>query len=104
MLPNNKLLIPNIGIYATIAEIKDEKILSATSIGFNPTFEKDEKLSIETFVTDFNKNIYGEKIKLYFLEKIRDEIKFNDQKELIKQMNLDISYIKKNFLEVKKNL
>ena len=104
MLPNNKLLIPNIGIYATIAEIKDEKFLSATSIGFNPTFEKDEKLSIETFVTDFNKNIYGEKIKLYFLEKIRDEIKFNDQKELIKQMNLDISYIKKNFLEVKKNL
>ena len=63
-----------------------------------------EKLSIETFLIDFNENIYGEKIKLHFLEKIRNEIKFNDQKELIKQMNLDISYIKKNFLEVKKNL
>ena len=102
MLPNNKLLIPNIGIYATITEIKDDKFLSATSIGFNPTFEKDGKLSIETFLIDFNKNIYGEKIKLHFLEKIRNEIKFNDQKELIKQMNLDISYIKKSFLQDKK--
>ena len=104
MLPNNKLLIPKIGIYASITQIKDEKFLSATSIGFNPTFENDEKINIETFLIDFNKNIYGEKIKLYFLEKIRNEIKFNDQKELIKQMNLDISYIKKNFLQDKKIL
>ena len=52
--PSKELLIPCKGIFATIAMIKNTNFLSGTSIGYNPTFEKEKKVSIETFIIDFN--------------------------------------------------
>ena len=93
--PSKELLIPCKGIFATIAMIKNTNFLSGTSIGYNPTFEKEKKVSIETFIIDFNEDLYNQKISLSFISKIRQEKKFESTEDLIKQMQSDISHIKK---------
>ena len=56
-----------------------------TSIGNNPTVNGKE-LTIETYILDFNNDIYGKEINIYFIDRIRDEIKFNNINELIEQL------------------
>ena len=77
------LILPRIGIYATKVYIGDKVYIGATNIGFNPTVRV-EKLSIETHILQFNEDIYGKNIKIEFLERIRDEKKFNSLDELKK--------------------
>ncbi len=90
---DHNFTIPKFGVYKTNTIIDNEKYLSVTSVGINPTY--DEKgIKIETHIIDFEKNIYGKKLEVSFLEYMRDEIKFNTEKELIKQIKEDIKYAK----------
>ena len=86
-------VLPKTGVYKTITLLGDKKYLSLTSIGYNPTF-KEKKLKIENHILNFNDNIYGKSIKVKFIEFIRDDIKFDTAKELIKQIKRDIESIK----------
>ena len=79
------------GVYLTRTILDKKTYLSLTSIGDKPTFNGTEKL-LEVFILDFDKDIYGEKLEIFFLEEIRKQIKFNNQDELIKQMNEDYKY------------
>jgi len=79
------------GVYLTRTILDKKNYLSLTSIGDKPTFNGSEKL-LEVFILDFDKDIYGEKLEICFLEEIRKQIKFNNQDELIKQMNEDYKY------------
>ena len=79
------------GVYLTRTILDKKTYLSLTSIGDKPTFNGTEKL-LEVFILDFDKDIYGEKLEICFLEEIRKQIKFNNQDELIKQMNEDYKY------------
>ena len=79
------------GVYLTKTILDKKNYLSLTSIGDKPTFNGSEKL-LEVFILDFDKDIYGEKLEIFFLEEIRKQIKFNNQDELIKQMNEDYKY------------
>ena len=79
------------GIYLTKIKIGSAYYHGLTSIGNKPTFNGKEKL-LEVFILDFNKDIYGKNIKVFFLEKIRDQIKFKNKDDLIKQMNEDHKY------------
>ena len=79
------------GVYLTRTILDKKNYLSLTSIGDKPTFNGTEKL-LEVFILDFDKDIYGEKLEICFLEEIRKQIKFNNQDELIKQMNEDYKY------------
>lgn len=56
-------------------------IKGITNVGYNPTVSGN-KLSIETHVLEFNEDIYGQGIKILFIDKIRDEKKFNSLEEL----------------------
>jgi riboflavin kinase/FMN adenylyltransferase len=91
-------LIPNEGVYVTITEINGKQFKSMTSIGNNPTFSTNDPVTIETNIFDFNKNIYGQKVRIYFIDFLRSQIKFNDVDELIKQLKKD-QIITKNFLK-----
>lgn len=84
-------VLPQGGVYYTAVEIKGIKYKGITNIGYNPT-TNDNKLSIETYIIDFDKDIYGEKIRLFFLKKIRDEKKFNSLNELTAQLKKDKKY------------
>ena len=93
MEPVDSYAIPKNGVYHTNTIIDNKKYLSATNIGYNPTFDEDI-LKIETYILDFSGNIYGKTIEVEFIDFLRDDIKFQSQEELIRQMNLDIEMIK----------
>ncbi len=63
------------------------------NVGKNPTFDA-KKRTVEAHIPDFSKDIYGEFCVVEFLEKIRDDIKFNSIENLIMQINKDLDYVK----------
>jgi len=84
-------VLPKGGVYLTQVEYEDKLYRGITNIGYNPTVE-DNKLSIETYILDFNMCIYEKSIKVYFIEWIRDEKKFNSLEELKDQLVKDKNY------------
>ena len=89
-------IIPANGIYATKIKLDGREFIGATSIGYNPTFNNEEK-SIESFIIDFNENLYGKDIEINFVKWIRTEESFDNTVELQKQMTDDINQIKQLF-------
>jgi riboflavin kinase/FMN adenylyltransferase len=61
-----------------------------TNVGFNPTFEDVKQKTVETHIIDFNQDIYGKKIEVFFLKKIRDEEKFDSVDLLVEQISRDM--------------
>jgi len=86
---NDDYLFPLRGVYHTISQIDNSRFISMTNIGFNPTANMRESISIETHIFNFSENIYGKKLRVEFLHKIRDEIKFSNIDELIAQLERD---------------
>jgi riboflavin kinase/FMN adenylyltransferase len=64
--------------------------LSASSIGTNPTFGDGPK-TVESFLLDFDGDLYGEPVKLYFVKRIRAEKKFASVDDLVAQMQQDVA-------------
>lgn len=89
--------IPARGVWAVKVEYKGKQFTGAANIGFAPTLKNEEKQLLEVFIFDFNENIYGKEIKVIFMERLRDEIKFNTKEALMKQVREDISYIKHKY-------
>ncbi|MEW6402341.1 MAG: bifunctional riboflavin kinase/FMN adenylyltransferase, partial [Chloroflexota bacterium] len=84
--------IPANGIYACWAWIAGQKYMAATNIGINPTFTPDKQFStIEPHILDFNRDIYGEEVRLEFVVRLRDEMKFNSVDALIAKIWDDIA-------------
>ncbi|MEG2983288.1 MAG: bifunctional riboflavin kinase/FAD synthetase [Peptostreptococcaceae bacterium] len=94
---NDQLVIPKSGIYAVKVYLKDRIYYGATNIGFNPTVNG-QVLSIETNILDFDEDIYGDIIKIEFLERIRDEKKFNSLDELKNQLSKDVNFVYKKYV------
>jgi len=80
--------LPEDGIYAVRVLIRDEIYGGMASIGFRPTINGQQRV-FEVNVFDFDQNIYGEKITVYFLAKLRNQIKFANLLQLAQQMNVD---------------
>jgi riboflavin kinase/FMN adenylyltransferase len=89
-------LCPKAGIYAVTVEIEGRQHNGVANIGYSPTFE-DHEFTVEVHILDFNANIYGEKIRVNFVKRIRDEIKFSSISELIEQIKLDIAAAREIF-------
>lgn len=87
-------VIPNCGVYAVIVEIEGGKHQGVINIGFNPTFGNN-KLSVEVHLFDFHDNIYGKNIEIFFIERLRDEMKFENSDMLVKQIKKDINRARK---------
>ena len=85
---NKNFVIPQKGVYYTNVKYKEKIYKGITNIGFNPTVNGNN-LTIETYILDFDKDIYGEEISVYFIEKTRNESKFSNLNELISQLRLD---------------
>ena len=91
MVKETRKLIPANGVYASLVKVKNRCYKGMTNIGLRPTInEKNKHSSIEVHILDFDDNIYYEDIEIEFIEKIRDEIKFPNLKELKKQIELDM--------------
>ena len=83
-------LCPKTGIYAVTVECEGQHLLGVANIGYSPTFE-DHEFTVEVHILDFNMNIYDKKIRVNFIKRIRDEIKFSSIDGLIDQIKLDIA-------------
>lgn len=85
-------LIPCSGVYAVEVKIDGVIFHGMLNIGTNPTVNDDNsKRSIEVYILDFNKDIYGQKISVNFIKRIRDEVKFENLDQLSMQMEQDKS-------------
>ncbi len=96
-------LIPSQGVYACIAKVGRRNYPAVTNIGMNPTFGG-ESLSVETHLLGFSKNIYGKQIRLFFVEKIREEKNFGSIEALVAQIHEDIAQAKRILAKIKKSL
>lgn len=82
-------LCPKNGVYAVTVECMDKKYPGVANIGYSPTFD-DHIFSVEVHILDFNDNIYGKKIRVNFVQRIREEIKFSNISELSDEIRKDI--------------
>lgn len=87
-------ILPKTGVYATHALIDDKKFDSITNVGYRPTFGNN-KILIETHVFDFDSEIYGKVIKVEFVERIREEERFESVDALVAQIKKDVEKVKK---------
>lgn len=105
--PQNRV-IPRYGVYATATLIDGVWRRSITNVGIRPTFEGDKEPSIESYIFDFDGDLYDDVLRVRFLHRIRDERKFGGIEELKLQIQKDtqraLNYFKrlgvKNSLEI----
>ncbi len=89
----NKLL-PKNGVYLVKVLLQNQKHFGVLNIGVRPTFNNRTKPIAEVYILEFNNNIYGEKICVEFIKRLRDEKKFQTKEKLIEQIKNDIAKVK----------
>lgn len=82
-------LCPKIGVYAVIVECMESRYKGVANIGYSPTFD-DNIFTVEVHILDFSENIYGRNIRVNFISRIRDELKFTSIDQLSEQIKKDI--------------
>ncbi|HSO19820.1 MAG TPA: riboflavin kinase, partial [Desulfosarcina sp.] len=76
-------------VYAVIVNYDGKRFPGVANIGYSPTFD-DHVFTVEAHILDFNQDIYGKKIMVNFVKRLRDEIKFSGIPELVEQIDRDI--------------
>ncbi|MDT7689372.1 MAG: riboflavin kinase / adenylyltransferase [Acidobacteriota bacterium] len=94
--PHNRV-IPRGGVYVTATLIEGAWRRSVTNVGTRPTFEKEAEPSIETFVMDWEGDLYGDVVRVRFLHRLRDERRFASVEELKRQIAVDAARARKYF-------
>jgi riboflavin kinase / FMN adenylyltransferase len=92
-------LIPRRGVYVTMLAVEGRRYKSVTNIGFRPTVNKEKGavLSIETHVLDFKQDLYGNKVIVEFLVRLRDERRFSGEQALIAHIKNDAMNARRYF-------
>lgn len=84
-------LIPANGIYACRAYLNGQKYQAAINIGINPTFTPEKRIpNVEAHLLDFKREIYGKDVRLEFVARLRDELRFESVDKLLEQIWKDI--------------
>jgi riboflavin kinase/FMN adenylyltransferase len=84
-----QIILPADGIYATRAFLDEEPMPSVTSVGRRPTFDNGERL-VEVHLLDSDIDLYGKPLRVEFLERLRDERRFDSVEALVAQMADDV--------------
>lgn len=88
--PKEKMLPPN-GVYYSRTRIGNKEYKSITNIGKKPTVSEDEQVGVETYLYEFDKDVYGKNAIVKLLKFKRPEKKFSNLEELKKQMIIDVN-------------
>lgn len=97
-LENDLKLIPGNGVYIVNVKLSDARtFLGMLNIGTNPTVSDENKQSLEVHLLDFNEDLYGQKIEVRFLKRLREEVKFESVEQLIDQIKEDET-VTRNFM------
>ncbi len=85
-LESSELLVPKEGVYAAFAEVGEEEFPAMVNVGSRPTLNNGSDISIEAHLLDFSGNLYGAELRLKFVEKLREEKKFDSLDALRSQL------------------
>jgi riboflavin kinase/FMN adenylyltransferase len=85
-------LFPRDGVYAVTVDLGKHRYGGAANLGQNPTFGE-KKFSFEVHILSLNRDILGETLRVHFIQRIRDEIKFDNVSALALQMRRDINQV-----------
>jgi riboflavin kinase/FMN adenylyltransferase len=89
-------LLPRNGVYAVRVQVDDRKLKGMLNIGIRPTLESTlAERTIEVNLFDFNEDLYGKRVTVYFYEWLRNELKFNSLQDLKTQLENDRIEVKK---------
>jgi riboflavin kinase/FMN adenylyltransferase len=92
----NELTPPN-GVFVTRSTVDDVQYPSVTSIGIRPTFHEPSAVVIETFLLDVERDLYGKRLRVEFLERIREELAFSSIDELKTHIAADCDHVRAYF-------
>ena len=87
LVPDDALVIPGHGVYAAFANGRP----AAVNVGVRPTFETGRGLLIESFLIDFDGDLYGQNLRVAFVKRLRGERRFPSTEDLIAAMNRDVA-------------
>jgi len=82
-------LIPPHGVYATTMIVDGIVHAAITNIGVNPTFGEGNPTTIETYLLKYDGDLYGREVRLGFVQRLRDERRFEDVDALVAQIEAD---------------
>lgn len=94
--PENKLL-PAFGVYITKVLIDGTIYHGVTNVGCKPTIEGQNPVGVETYILDFEQDVYNKTVIVTFMKRLREERKFANLEELLAQMKLDVEAAKKYY-------
>ena len=83
-------LCPPTGVYAVTVQLDADTLPAVANIGYSPTFD-DHIFTVEVHILDFNQDVYGRKIRVNFIQRIRDEIRFDGLQALSDQIRRDVA-------------
>ncbi|MFN4122888.1 MAG: bifunctional riboflavin kinase/FAD synthetase [Flavobacteriales bacterium] len=86
---DSEKLIPNTGVYAVKALVDQQTYLGMMNIGYRPTVDNDKQLKAEVHMLQFNQDIYDKLLCILFIERVRDELKFDSVHKLAEQLHSD---------------
>jgi riboflavin kinase/FMN adenylyltransferase len=87
LVPDDRLVVPGHGVYAAFANGHP----AAVNVGIRPTFETGRGLLIESFLIDFDGDLYGQNLRVAFVSRLRGERRFPSVEDLIAQMHKDVA-------------
>ena len=91
LVPDDRLACPGHGVYAGLASTPGlERWPAAVNVGVRPTFETGRGLIVEAYLIDFEGDLYGQTLRLAFLERLRGERRFESVDALVAQMRADV--------------
>jgi len=90
LLPDESKLLPPNGVYFSRVRYRDKLYRAISNVGYKPTVTEDRVMGLESYLYDFEENIYGEPIEVYLLEFSRPEQRFEDVAALRRQLERDI--------------
>lgn len=88
-------VVPAYGVYASRVMIDGKTYIAVSNLGKKPTIAGEHALGLETYILDYNGNLYGKKVKTQLCTFIRPEQKFSGIEELMKQIQKDVMQVKK---------
>lgn len=88
-----KKFVPQYGVYKVRVIIGNRVFDGITNIGVRPTVSEDNHINAETYIKDFNENIYNQEISLELVDMIRPEMKFESLDELKHQISQDLKHL-----------
>jgi riboflavin kinase / FMN adenylyltransferase len=86
IVPDDRYATPGHGVYAAWAHGHP----AAVSVGVRPTFETGRGLLVEAYLLDFDGDLYGQQLRIAFIERMRGEKRFASPEELVEQMRRDV--------------